>query len=441
MIHLANLLIAADDSPLAQELLRKIRRHGYEGRIVSSLEAACATASQEHPDAVLASDVSGADSLGLAKALKSLPGCSEIPVCVIAQAPSPEFRSAALAAGVDDLLSPPVDETKLVARLRPLVRLSIMCAELHRRSATAKEFGAPAEASTPSVSVDSDYPLLIVGKPRAEDIGGGLAKARLTIAADPTEADGLLADGNFDAAVMLPSGDPAPYLDLCAHIRNNPRLFNLPIVVVADPDQVGESVAYHHGASGFYQRPLQPLQLEAAVLMMVRRQRLRWAIREALGRTLQQPTRDAATGVYSRAFLDSYLGARVAYATSHGRHLTVMFFRAPEVEDVRRRFGAEAGNHLRLQVAQWITSLLRGEDLTARYEEDEFCVVLPDTPQEEAEVVMNRIAGVLAYTDFAVKDVYQPVKVWVRAGAADMQPGDTVDRLVARARRTPVAAS
>ncbi|HIJ64269.1 MAG TPA: diguanylate cyclase, partial [Rhodospirillaceae bacterium] len=85
--------------------------------------------------------------------------------------------------------------------------------------------------------------------------------------------------------------------------------------------------------------------------------------------------------------------------------------------------------------AQWITSLLRGEDLTVRYDENEFCVVLPDTPKDEAEIVMNRIAGVLAYTDFAVKEVYQPVKVWVRAAAADLQPGDTAASLIERARR------
>ena len=171
---------------------------------------------------------------------------------------------------------------------------------------------------------------------------------------------------------------------------------------------------------------------------MVRRQRLRWSIRTALGETLQEATKDAATGIYTRAFLDAYLADEVAFATSHGRHLSIMFFRVPDIEGVRQRFGDEQAEHLRLQVAQWITGLLRGEDLTARYEENEFCVVLPDTPKDEAEIVMNRIAGVLAYTDFAVVEVYQPVKVWVRVGSADLQPDDSVDELVRRARQNIV---
>jgi two-component system cell cycle response regulator len=369
----------------------------------------------------------------LAKALRVVPGCANIPVCIAAASRSPALSAQAQSAGIDDVLSPPFDDHKLVAHLRPLVRLAIMRAELHLRSATARRFGVVVNEDLPPVDTKTDYPLLIVGSGGAA-LGGVLPGARLSFAADPYEADDLLSHNNFDAAIVVPEADPAPYLDLCAQIRNNPRLFNLPVLVVTDPNRVGEVIAYHHGASGFFVNPVNPVELNSAVLTLVRRQRMRWSIRSALGETLQEATKDPATGIYTRAFLDAYLADEVDFATSHGRHLSIMFFRVPDIEGVRQRFGDEQAAHLRLQVAQWITGLLRGEDLTARYEENEFCVVLPDTPKEEAEIVMNRIAGVLAYTDFAVVEVYQPVKVWVRVGSADLQPDDTVDGLVGRAR-------
>ncbi len=108
------------------------------------------------------------------------------------------------------------------------------------------------------------------------------------------------------------------------------------------------------------------------------------------------------------------------------------------MENIRQRFGYEQANHLRLEVSQWSSGLLRVEDMTARYEENEFCVGLPDSPQSEASLVINRIAGVLAYTDFAVRDVYEPVKVWVRVGSAELGDGDTTASLVARARQAMV---
>lgn len=439
MIHLANILIVSDDPVLAQELLSKLRRHGYDGRVVSTQEAALATAAQEHPDIVLAAEnLASGSGIDLAIALKAVPGCADIPVCLVAAARSPQLKAQALAAGVDDVLSPPLDDTKLLARLRPLIRLAIMRAELYRRAATARQFGIALKEDVPRVETEGAYPLLMVGA-RAASLDALLEGAALTHAADPFVADDLLAHHNFHAAILAPDADPAPYLDLCAQIRNNPRLFNLPVVVVSQPGQIGEAVAYHHGASAFFVEPIDPIELRSATLSLVRRQRLRWIIRAALSQTLQPASRDGATGTYTRQFLDAYLARQVDYAASHGRHLSVMFFRVPDIEGIRQRFGEEQSNHLRLQVAQWITGLLRGEDLTARFEENEFCVVLPDTPKIEADVVMNRIAGVLAYTDFAVKDVYQPVKVWVRAGMADLQPeNDGLANLIARARQNIV---
>jgi two-component system cell cycle response regulator len=65
--------------------------------------------------------------------------------------------------------------------------------------------------------------------------------------------------------------------------------------------------------------------------------------------------------------------------------------------------------------------------------------MLPDSPLSEASLVINRIAGVLAYTDFAVRDVYEPVKVWVRVGSAELTDGDTAESLIARARQAMIA--
>ncbi len=439
MVHLANILIAAEDPTLAQELLRQIRRHGYEGRTAASLDAALAAVRQERPDMVLVgADVDGADALALAERLKAQPDCAEIPVCLLAAARSPSLKARAFAAGLDDVLSPPLDETKLMARLRPLARLAIMHAELHRRAAVARRLGIEIDERLPPATLDGGFPILVVG-PGGPDLAASLSGHQVSLAADPFEANDLLERNNFDAALVLPAEDPSTYLDLCAHLRNNPRLFNLPVLVVAEPHRLGEAVAYRHGASGFFVRPVDPAELQSAVNTLVRRQRQRWMIREALGRTLQPGTRDVATGLYNRAFLDTYLADRVPFCAAHARHLSIAFFRVPDIEGVRQHFGEEQAKHLRLQVAQWITGLLRAEDLTAQYEENEFCVLLPDTPKEEAEIVMHRIAGVLAYTDFAVKDVYQPVKVWVRVGAANLQADDGVDTLISRARRDIVS--
>jgi two-component system cell cycle response regulator len=337
-----------------------------------------------------------------------------------------------LDAGIDEVMAADVADGELFARLRPLTRLATMHAELKHRAETANLFGikardrvATAEAARPSV--------LFIGADEA--VRQVVAEtANLTLTQNLYEAQDLLTRQNFDAAVLIADGDATPALDFCAQVRNNPRLFNLPMVLFAKDHDL-DAEGYRHGASRVFTGDTDPDVLRAAVLTLVHRQQLRWNIRGALGDSLAPLTRHPVAGCYNRTFLDSYLQGRVKDALTHERPLAVVCFYIPNVDAIEAQHGEDPAQHLLLQLSQWIMGLLRAEDLTASYRRNEFCVVLPDTPLAEAEVVMHRIAGVLGYTDFAVREVYQPVTVWVQVGATELKPGDDMETLVARARQ------
>ncbi len=127
MIHLANILIATDDTSFGDDLLKKLRHHRYQGQVVTSQEEALAEAEQERPDIVLlGSSIPGGDPMTLTRMLKASVNAADIPVCLLAVEASAELQNRALAAGIADVLTPPISETKLIARLRPLVRLASM---------------------------------------------------------------------------------------------------------------------------------------------------------------------------------------------------------------------------------------------------------------------------------------------------------------------------
>jgi two-component system cell cycle response regulator len=438
MMHLANILIVTDDAALGADLLRKFNNNRYQAQIVFSQGSALAEAARDVPDIVLIGPrVKDGDPLTLARALKSHGETADIPVCFVTDAITAELQKSAYDAGVADVLLQPISENKLIARLRPLVRLSAMQVELMQRGATAKKFGV----SMPSLaglghSGERDK-VLFIGKD-VDAFVKQFPNADLVTAPDPYQAENHLESKNFDVAIASIDGDVTPYLDLCVQIRNNPRLFNLPLIVVADMAQIDEETAYQHGVSGYFQRPADPFELHNMALFLMRRQRHRWAIREGLAAAQNPAVLDEATRVFSRGFADNYIVQRVNLALKLKRPLSIGFFRVPDVEQIRIRFGEDQANHLRLQVSQWITRLLRAEDVTARYGENEFCVLLPDSPESEASLVISRIAGVLAYTDFAVRDVYEAVKVWVRVGSAELKDGDTAESLISRARSAMV---
>lgn len=432
MIRLANVLIIDANPTQAAALKERLARGGYHATIAHALTHGQAAALAEHPDLILIGQIDQ-DPVAAATAIKSDATTADIPVVLVAERPSAELCDRCLKADIDDVLAVGCSDAELFARMRPLVRLATMHAELRQRAAMARRFGIAARdrvvdngATLPAILIIGDDPDPIAAMLTG---CGDLARADTLY-----EAEEMLVRRNFDAAVLSFSQEQEGILGFCSQVRNNPRLFNLPMVLLANP---GTDVAdaYRRGATRVLGRPVDQLVLRAAVLTLVRRQQLRWNIRGAMNDSLAAATRDEATGAYSRPFLEAYLASRIETARTHDRHLAVVFFAAPNIEGVRRQFGDDAALHLTQQVGQWITGLLRAEDLTSAFKPNEFCVVLPDTPIHEAEIVMHRIAGVLAYTDFAVRDVYQPVKVWVQVGCTVVGPGDSLDTVLARARQ------
>lgn len=423
MIRLANVIVVHAESAAVETMTARLSHNGYHAQHAVDHDQVLRLAGQERPDLILVGDGSGAT-------LKADPALADIPMVLLTDAVTAQAAEQAYAAGLDDAVSPAYDDVELFSRLRPLVRLATMHSELRLRAEAARPFGlsiaerlTAREGARPCV--------LVVGTDR-DGVAAVLGtSAEVVSSVNLYDAESLLEHRNFDAAVLTAEGDPEAGLAFVSQVRNNPRLFNLPMVVLTDKGTAAAEI-YRRGASRVLVRPMDAGILRAAVLSMVRRQQLRWSIRGALFESLTEATRDPLTGVYGRAFLESYLERRLSGAKQHHRHLAVVLFSVPNVEGVRAHFGDDAAEHLAQQLGQWITGLLRAEDLTAVYGRNQFCVVLPDTPTVEAEVVMHRIAGVLAYTDFAVREVYQPIKVWVQVACTDARTDDTVETLLAR---------
>ncbi|MBR9970605.1 diguanylate cyclase domain-containing protein [Magnetospirillum sulfuroxidans] len=433
MIRLANVLIIDANTARSATLKERLARGGYHAGTADSVAKGLENAHIEHPDLILIGTPDQGDAVTLGSQIKHDLEIADIPVVLIADRLLAELCGQCLDAGLDDVLSISCDDAELFARMRPLVRLATMHTELRQRAITARSFGVQARDRMVN-SADTPATILIIGDD-PEPVGAVLAGyGEVVLATSLYEAEDLLVRRNFDAAVLSFAQEPEGLLSFCSQVRNNPRLFNLPMVLLAGLG-TDNADSYRRGATRVLGRPVEPLVLKSAVLSLVRRQQLRWSIRGALNDSLAPSTREAVTGAYSRAFLEAYLGSRIETAKTQDRHLAVVFFAAPNIEGVRQQFGDDAALHLTQQVGQWITGLLRAEDLTASFKPHEFCVVLPDTPIHEAEVVMHRIAGVLAYTDFAVRDVYQPVKVWVQVGCTVVDGQDSLDSVLSRARQ------
>jgi len=100
---------------------------------------------------------------------------------------------------------------------------------------------------------------------------------------------------------------------------------------------------------------------------------------------------DDLTGLYNRSFLEESARDRFKRGSFGPRCASLLMMDLDSFHDVNQRFGVNAGDQIFIATAEILHSITRTEDICARLAGDEFALFLPDTTQEEAKVIAERI--------------------------------------------------
>lgn len=435
----ARVLVVEGDSATTRRLAPPLAAEGCTVVTLALENGALERLAEAHADVIIMDAESNPGPvLALTRALKAEPLTARIPVLMLSRPADRKARMQGLKAGVDDFLADSFDDEELIARVGRLARLATMSAELARRAATTSRYGLPADEGPAKRTRGRGRAVVAVG-----ELGADRAKLeavvgktdRLRLVADPFEALEALAQKPPDAVVVAVGPSPARALELLDDIRSNPRLFHLPILLLADGMSFADrGEPYRRGANDVLVRPLDTQELKARLSGLVKQERFRHQMQEVYRRAAHLETADGLTGFYGHGFLHDHLASLIEEAERWDKRLSVGFLDVIRMVRINERFGYACGDKLLRQLASLISHLVRGEDLTARYGGEEFCIVMPDTDEAVAANVIRRITGVVSHTEFAVLDVNEPLMVALGGGCASYRPGDTAESLIARAR-------
>ena len=129
------ILIVDDDIQNRRLLEALLRPEGYLTRIAADGEEALASVARTAPDLILLDFMMpGMDGCAVARALKADPSTSHVPIIMVTAHIDRSARMAALAAGVEEFVTIPVDRAELWLRVRNLLRLKALGDLVHDNS-------------------------------------------------------------------------------------------------------------------------------------------------------------------------------------------------------------------------------------------------------------------------------------------------------------------
>lgn len=179
-------------------------------------------------------------------------------------------------------------------------------------------------------------------------------------------------------------------------VRKDPRYVGDPNVraelvvpLVSGGRAIGVLALSHRTVAAFAQRDLMLMQtigaqIAAAIDVAGLHERLK-----------QAANTDALTGLHNYRYFYDRLEEEVARAERRAAPLAVAFFDLDKLKNVNDTYGHLAGNEVLRILGQSISNHVRTEDVPARYGGDEFAIVMPDTPRDEAERVVERLLEML----------------------------------------------
>ncbi|MGA3207720.1 MAG: sensor domain-containing diguanylate cyclase [Syntrophales bacterium] len=102
-------------------------------------------------------------------------------------------------------------------------------------------------------------------------------------------------------------------------------------------------------------------------------------------------SRDSLTGLLNRSVLEHIVKREFDRAVRYRTPLAVVFLDLDNFKMVNDLYGHDAGDDVLKYVATQLLSMTRASDVVARFAGDEFIVILPNTPVDEASEFATRL--------------------------------------------------
>lgn len=151
---------------------------------------------------------------------------------------------------------------------------------------------------------------------------------------------------------------------------------------------------------------------------------------------------DALTELYNYRYFRSKLTDELRRADRYRQQLSILMLDLDHFKEVNDRYGHQTGNIILREVSRIMEQCVRDIDVVARYGGEEFVVILPQTDEEDATTIAERIRETVDKNYFPNSNGQREIQITVSLGIATYPEGihnieqlfEKVDRALYRAK-------
>lgn len=109
---------------------------------------------------------------------------------------------------------------------------------------------------------------------------------------------------------------------------------------------------------------------------------------------------DPLTGVYNRIYFEDQLNNELQRAARYHRPLSILLLDIDKFKKVNEDFGHQIGDRVLCELSQILKQNVRTVDIVARFGDDKFIILLPETKKTQAKNLAERILRNVKKYDF-----------------------------------------
>lgn len=347
---------------------------------------------------------------------------SDIPIIVIACDDNQERRLALLSAGVDAILSRPLNDAMLLARVRSLVRSHAVASEWRLHDDTSRALGFAEKQATfrPTgkvILVAYDKDLLKPWIPQLSKI----MPVKTTISGVEEALDHL--DNTKKSVVpdvfvlLMDQSEPQKILHLLATLKSLVSTRHCGILIVqTHHDQTMGAQALDMGANDLMPQGFHPREMALRVNALLRRKQVEDQMRATVRNGLEAAVSDPLTGLHNRRYAMPHLDRIAQHAYQTVKPFAVMIADMDHFKRINDTYGHAAGDAVLIEMARRLRENMQTVDMIARIGGEEFLIVLPSASLGSARNAARKLCKLVGETPFSIPGKAKPITATISIG-------------------------